>query len=161
LVTSIQFEGCDTDPAAGIAVDLIQFAAFEASQKFLANVATGVAETPGCVLRSGAAASGATIDNVNNTYLMIVNLGGSGAAVTKFQSVRIMYNLQTSPAPATATFNDVPTSHPFFQYIEALHTAGITQGCNVSPPLYCPDDPLTRGQAAVFFGKALGLQFAP
>ena len=35
-----------------------------------------------------------------------------------------------SPAPATATFpNDVPTSHPFFQYIEALSASGITAGC--------------------------------
>lgn len=76
-------------------------------------------------------------------------------------SVRVGYVLQVSPAPATATFQDVPTSHPFFQFIQALALAGITSGCSVSPPLYCPDNFVTRGQMAVFISKALGLQFAP
>lgn len=62
-----------------------------------------------------------------------------------------------SPPPSTATFNDVPTSHPFFQFIEALHASGITGGCQAVPPLYCPDNPVTRGQMAVFLAKALGL----
>jgi hypothetical protein len=51
----------------------------------------------------------------------------------------------------------VPTTHPFFQFIEALHASGITGGCQASPPLYCPDDPVTRGQVAAFLAKALGL----
>jgi hypothetical protein len=60
-----------------------------------------------------------------------------------------------SPAPATATFpNDVPTSHPFFRYVEALYASGITAGCGTG---YCPDNPVTRGQMAVFLTKALGL----
>jgi hypothetical protein len=66
---------------------------------------------------------------------------------------------RATAAPATASFNDVPTNHPFFQYIEALKASGITGGCQASPPLYCPDNPLTRGQMAVFLAKALGLQF--
>ena len=65
--------------------------------------------------------------------------------------------LSVSPAPATATFNDVPTSHPFFQFIEALYASGITAGCQTNPALYCPDSTLTRGQMAVFLAKALGL----
>lgn len=59
------------------------------------------------------------------------------------------------------TFLDVPVSHPFFRFICALQAAGITTGCSNSPPLYCPDDPVTRGQMAVFLSKALGLHFAP
>jgi hypothetical protein len=31
---------------------------------------------------------------------------------------------------------------------------GITAGCSVSPPLYCPDVPVTRAQMAVFVWKA-------
>jgi len=69
----------------------------------------------------------------------------------------IGYKLQVSPAPGTATFNDVPTSHPFFQYIEALAKSGITGGCGSGN--YCPDAPLTRGQMAVFLAKGLGLQW--
>jgi hypothetical protein len=77
----------------------------------------------------------------------------------KIRKFEITWNRQVSPAPATATFNDVPTSHPFFQFVEALAKSGITGGCNAAPPLYCPDAPLTRGQMAVFLAKALGLQW--
>jgi len=69
----------------------------------------------------------------------------------------VVESLPVSPAPPTATFNDVPTTHPFFQFIEALHASGITAGCSAAPPLYCPDNPVTRAQMAVFLAKALGL----
>ena len=62
---------------------------------------------------------------------------------------------------AVATFSDVPTTHPFFPFIEALVAAGITGGCNVSPPMYCPDQVVTRGQMAKFLSIALGLHWAP
>jgi hypothetical protein len=78
-------------------------------------------------------------------------------ATSGFGGLRIIWHRQVSPAPATATFNDVPTSNQFFQFIEALNAAGITGGCQVSPPLYCPNNPVTRGQMAVFLAKALGL----
>jgi len=71
--------------------------------------------------------------------------------------VRVYYQLQVSPAPGTATFNDVPTSDPGFQFIEALVSSGITAGCGNGN--YCPDAPLTRRQMAVFLSKALGLNW--
>jgi hypothetical protein len=64
-----------------------------------------------------------------------------------------------SPAPAVATFGDVPVGRPQHQYIEALVASGITAGCGGGN--YCPDAPLTRGQMAVFLSKGLGLHFAP
>jgi hypothetical protein len=70
---------------------------------------------------------------------------------------RVVEAFPVSPAPGVATFNDVPTNHPFFQFIEALSASGITGGCQGNPPLYCPDNPVTRGQVAVFLAKALGL----
>jgi hypothetical protein len=73
--------------------------------------------------------------------------------------VRIAWHRQISPPPATATFGDVPTSHPFYQFIEALAASGITGGCNAAPPLYCPTASLTRGQMAVFLAKALGMHW--
>ena len=76
-----------------------------------------------------------------------------------FGSVEVWWKRMVSPAPATADFNDVPTTHPFFQFIEALKASGITGGCQASPPLYCPDNPVTRGQMAVFLAKALGLHW--
>jgi hypothetical protein len=62
---------------------------------------------------------------------------------------------QVSPAPSVASFNDVPTSHSQFQFIEALAASAITAGCGGGN--YCPNSPLTRGQMAVFLAKALGL----
>jgi hypothetical protein len=81
----------------------------------------------------------------------------SGSATGFTPPFKVVDTLPVSPAPGTATFNDVPTTHPFLKFIEALYNSGITGGCSASPPLYCPDDQVTRGQVAVFFAKALGL----
>jgi S-layer family protein len=75
----------------------------------------------------------------------------------RFGSVEIWWHREVSPSPLVATFADVPTDHPFFQFIEALAASGITGGCGAGN--YCPDNPLTRGQMAVFLAKALGLHW--
>lgn len=49
---------------------------------------------------------------------------------------------------ATPYFTDVPTGHPYFKYIQKMRDLGITVGCSATT--YCPDDPVTRGQMAVF-----------
>jgi hypothetical protein len=67
------------------------------------------------------------------------------------------YVLQVSPPPPFADFNDVPTTHPLFRFIEALYHSGITAGCGGGN--FCPDKPLTRGEMAVFLSTALGLQW--
>jgi hypothetical protein len=74
-----------------------------------------------------------------------------------FAWVEIAWHRTVSPPPDTASFGDVSTSHPFFQFVEALKASGITGGCGGTN--YCPDSPLTRGQMAVFLAKALGLQW--
>ena len=76
---------------------------------------------------------------------------------TDFAGCYVFYQRQVGPAPATATFNDVPTSSPQFRYVEALVDTSVTGGC--APNLYCPNDPVTRGQMAVFLAKALGMGF--
>lgn len=62
----------------------------------------------------------------------------------------------TAP-PVTPTFSDVPTTHIFRKWIEALAVSGITGGC--ASGIYCPNDPITRGQMAVFIAEALGLYY--
>jgi hypothetical protein len=58
--------------------------------------------------------------------------------------------------PATPFFTDVPATHIFFKYVQKMRQLGITAGCG--PTSYCPDDPVTRGQMAVFIVRArLGL----
>ena len=74
-----------------------------------------------------------------------------------FGWVQVWWRRIVSTAPDTATFNDVSTDHPFFQFIEALAASGITGGCGGGN--YCPDNPVTRGQMAVFLAKALGLHW--
>ena len=69
----------------------------------------------------------------------------------------VEYQLQVSPAPAVATFPDVPTSDFGYQFVEALVASGITGGCGGG--LYCPDNFVTRRQMAIFIAKALGLHF--
>jgi hypothetical protein len=42
----------------------------------------------------------------------------------------------------------------FEDEIEKLAEAGVTQGC--TDTLFCPNDPVTRGQMAAFLHRALG-----
>ncbi len=74
-----------------------------------------------------------------------------------FAFVTVVWRRIVSESPLTATFADVPTSHPLFQYIEALAASGITGGCGGGN--YCPNNPVTRAQMAVFLAKALGLHW--
>jgi hypothetical protein len=62
------------------------------------------------------------------------------------------------PPPATgAIFDDVAVGDFAADWIEELAARGITGGCQASPPLYCPGNPNTRGQMAVFLTRTLGL----
>ncbi len=58
----------------------------------------------------------------------------------------------------TPTFIDVPRADPYYCYVEALYRQRVTTGCSQDPPLFCPDQPITRGQMAVFLCRAAGLQ---
>ena len=60
------------------------------------------------------------------------------------------------PACVTATFGDVPCDSPFAPWIYDLVARAITGGCGGGN--YCPADPATRGQMAVFVVKTFSLQ---
>ena len=100
-----------------------------------------------------------TADSVR--YVLVARFGLNGfqefGTEMRLRGARILFRRQISPAPGSATFGDVPTGHPFFQFVEALAASGITAGCGSGN--YCPDAPLTRGQMAVFLAKALGLHW--
>ena len=97
------------------------------------------------------------VGNATAYYFIDVIMGNDGTNELRFRGCRITWKRQVSPAPATARFSDVPTTHPMFRYVEAFAAAGITGGCTAST--FCPDAPLTRGQMAVFLSVALGLHF--
>lgn len=83
-----------------------------------------------------------------------------GQSITRAQMavfVVTSVNLATGASltfPPTAVFQDVPASGSpdsiYFDYVQRLSQLAITGGCQSSPPLYCPDDPITQGEMAVF-----------
>src|SRR5690606_8225587 len=70
--------------------------------------------------------------------------------------------LAASPAAAQ---EDLPPGGTFYDdqgsvhepAIEGLAASGITRGCHDTKPIFCPDDPISRGQMATFLVRALGL----
>jgi len=71
--------------------------------------------------------------------------------------LRSMYGSGYTPPSAEGIFDDVPVTHWASDWIEQLYDEGITGGCSTDPPLYCPDDLVTRAQMAVFIVRAFDL----
>jgi hypothetical protein len=66
----------------------------------------------------------------------------------------------TPPPCTSAPFPDVPCASPFAAWVQELVTRGITAGCGGG--LYCPTNPVTREQMAVFLLKTHdGAAFTP
>ncbi len=61
----------------------------------------------------------------------------------------------TPPACVTPAFADVPCSSGFAVWVDELAARGITAGCGGGN--YCPNNPVTRGQMAVFLTTTFGL----
>jgi S-layer family protein len=157
ILTSVELDACDTD-----VIDQVQVAVFRSAKG--GGAVTGLAPfggtggptTPGCAVFVRPLTAPETIDNLTNNYILDVISGRTDT--TSFKAVRVNYRLQVSAAPATATFpNDVPTTHPFFRFVEAMAASGLTGGCGAGS--FCPDTAVTRGQLAVFLASALGLHF--
>ena len=92
------------------------------------------------------------------------------AVVTRGQMavflLRGIHGAGYAPPNATGRFDDVPvtgpTPHPLRNWIEQLAQEGISTGCSASPPRYCPEDSVTRGQMAVFLLRAKhGVAYQP
>ena len=145
----VDLYSCD---AQGQACDVIQTSCFNAD-----TVCSGISNAIG-VGNATADLTGwsVQIDNAHHRYFLTAE-NTTTDGTTAIGQVIIGYVLKVSAPPGTPTFTDVPTSHPFFQFIEALAASGVTGGCGGGK--YCPDATLTRGQMAVFLAKALGLQW--
>lgn len=67
--------------------------------------------------------------------------------------LKAKYGKFYAPPPATGTmFNDVPANYWAANWIEQLAREGITSGCGGGN--YCPTNPVTRDQMAVFLLKS-------
>ena len=125
----------------------------------------------GGTLTGTAAASGAPFSVVAGSPFML-GAGGSQTVTVRFSPTsgttftgNVNFTTDAGNASRSVigqgqTFSDVPPNHPFWTWIEALFAAGITGGCGGGN--YCPDDPVTRGQMAVFLLRGIhGAGFAP
>jgi len=63
-------------------------------------------------------------------------------------------SLGNPPNVCTGRFLDVHVTDSFCGYIERLTADGISAGCSADK--FCPNDPVTRGQMAVFIEAAIG-----
>ena len=80
-------------------------------------------------------------------------------AVTRAQMaiflLKAKHGSSYTPPAATGVFTDVATTYWAAAWIEQLAAEGVTSGCGAG--IYCPDNPVTRDQMAVFLVKAFGL----
>jgi hypothetical protein len=59
------------------------------------------------------------------------------------------------PPCATPLFKDVPAASPYCRFIEELARRGVVSGCGDNN--YCPADPVSREQMAVFISATFSL----
>lgn len=155
IIDSLEFDYCDLDDFSNRST--LQLVLTDFHGNVLSTTPQIQSVTGGCGFQAqDVSASGIVVDNNYHSCHLVFyhNVGDGGESIA---GAIVGYKLQVSPPPGSATFGDVPTGHPFFQFIEALYSSGITGGCGSGN--YCPDSPLTRGQMAVFLAKALGLSY--
>jgi hypothetical protein len=112
---------------------------------FAPNSTVGLTPVPG---------SGSTFSGFRET--------GCGTSVVMSVDRTCTATFSAGSSGPPVTFADVPSTNPFFPWIEALVAAGITSGCAVSPPQYCPDGGVTRAEMAVFLLRGIhGASYQP
>ena len=155
-ITRMEAQACNSNPGASGSLVLVELDSTGAAAP-LATVTVG--PSTNCAISPVTLTPAHTVNNANESYSLRWSQAGANDGTLRIQAARVYYKLQVSPPPGTATFTDVPTTHLFFQYVEALAAAGITSGCGGGN--FCPDAAVTRGQMAVFLAKALGLHWTP
>lgn len=69
--------------------------------------------------------------------------------------LRAKHGASYTPPSATGVFPDVATTYWAASWIEQLYAEGITGGCGGGN--YCPNNPVTRAQMAIFLVRTFGL----
>jgi hypothetical protein len=80
---------------------------------------------------------------------------GIGTYQVRLQVTNVDGSVTSDPVTVQVvphSFLDVPIDHWAWSFIEALVARGVTSGC--TPGTFCPDDPVTRGQMAVYLLRA-------
>lgn len=83
------------------------------------------------------------------------------ATVTRDQMavflLKSLYGSAHVPPAAGSAFSDVSSGNPFEPWIMELYGLGITGGCATGPLRYCPTNPNSRGEMAVFLVKTFNI----
>ena len=158
-IAAVRWWANDTNAAADIAGFLFETChpAFGAGPTVITTIASASPMTSGATGNQSGVLAGSAVTVRNDACHYMARVRFDATTALTLQKIRVQWNRQVSPAPAAATFSDVPTTHPQFRFVEALVNAGITGGCAAG--VYCPDAAVTRGQMAVFLSVALGLNF--
>lgn len=110
------------------------------------DIATNFAKDYIRKLQCSAVASGCAVDKYCPEMVV------SRQQMAKF----IITSAQLTPSSSCqGIFTDVAVSNIFCIFIEKLANTGIASGCTTTK--YCPNDPVTRAQMAVFLIRAMGL----
>jgi hypothetical protein len=159
----------DDDPSGEVSIDFsaveLGGAAPGPSVTALGSLSSGGGQTPHYQSLCVAPPANTTVrafgdadgDHVNQFLSYRIAISLKASTDLAFGGAYVKWQRQQGPAPVTHTFADVPTDFLFFRAIENLAAAGITGGC--TPGNFCPNGNITRGEAAAFFAKALGLYF--
>ena len=75
--------------------------------------------------------------------------------VTRAQMASLLARAFDLESETHSGFVDVDRQSPHAASIDAIAAAGIAMGCSAGSDRYCPDDLVTRGQAATFIVRAL------
>jgi hypothetical protein len=93
----------------------------------------------------------ATCSTGGDCYAVTVNAGSRPQLhwdATALETVNTGNTTKTWTLHVGASFGDVPTTNPFYRFIETLLHRGVTSGCSATD--YCPLSNTTRGQMAPF-----------
>ena len=70
--------------------------------------------------------------------------------------------VHTATVPPAPVFTDVLADYWASPFVQRLYAAGITGGCSLNPPQYCPEATVTRAQMAVFLERGIhGSSYSP
>ena len=85
-------------------------------------------------------------------FLARIMAGGDGAVPPSGTTGSCNYDCTTG---GVSCFTDVPATASYCRHVHYIAAQGVTSGCTATR--YCPNDPNTRGQMAVFLVRAFQL----
>ena len=104
------------------------------------------------------------MEHYHNQYInSVAAIFGPNYTITRGEAAKMLVkrvNLLLWPSSSPPKFADVASTHPLYTEISAAFNATIVAECGKRPDgksMFCPDQPVSRGEFAVMLSKALKL----